>query len=150
MDKIVFEIEPRTQNNETIYVANIQMSDLLENKQSDSKLMPIIEQLENLYQKTIKFCQQQYQKIARTPPQQRIYLYWNIADNLSRYLTMSDKKGFFLNYATKHFARDLNTSERTIGYLLLFRKKISKKSQLDPSKSWTYYTRRYYRLKKDE
>jgi len=147
MDKIFFEIEPRQQNNETIYVVKIQMSDLLKDKQSDIKLTRKVEHLENLYLETVKFCSQQLAEITKATNQQRLFLYWSIADKLWQYLTISDREGFFLNYANKHFARDLSISERTIRRLLMFRKNINNNSQLDPKKLWSYYTRRYYRLK---
>lgn len=147
MDKIFIEIEPRQQDNNTIYVAKIQMGDLLKDKQSDVKLTQKLEYLEGLYKETIEFCRQRLDGLAKAENQQRVFLYWYIADKLWQYLIISDKEGFFLNYANKHFARDLKISERTIRRLLMFRKNVRNKSQLDPKKLWSYYTRRYYRLK---
>ncbi len=149
MDKIFFEIEPRKQNNEIIYVAKIQMSELLKEKRADTELTSKVEHLENLYRETIEFCKQQLNAITNTSNQQKIFLYWDIADKLWQFLTISDKTGFFLNYANKHFARDLKVSERTIRRLLMFRKNVNNKLSLDSAKSWTYYTRRYYRLKRN-
>lgn len=150
MDKIFFEIEPRQQNNEITYIAKIQMSDLLKNKQMEENFSQKIEFIENLYKETIMFCKQKFAEIKKSWKQDRIFLYWNIGNKLQNFLNNTARKGFFFNYANKHFARDLNLTERTIGRLLYFRKKVASTTTLDPTKPWTYYVRRYYRLKEKE
>ncbi|MGB9722009.1 MAG: hypothetical protein ACPL28_11100 [bacterium] len=148
MEKIYFEIERKEINNNTKYVVKVQIGDLLKDKKIDD-LPSKIEFLEKLYDKTITFCKQRFAEIKNANSKSRVFMYWEIANKLYNFLYTTEQSGFIFNYPNRHFSRDLNISERTIRRLLMFRKIISKKTALDSTKPWTYYTRRYYRLAKD-
>lgn len=141
MDKIFFEIDPKYQDNKTVYVARIQVNDLLkEVKESDADLSQKVEHLERLYRNTIIFCRGGLGKIKKVSSGERILLYWDVANRIWQYLEVSESNGFFLNNYYKHFIRDLNVSRETVKRLLRLRKSVKAKSNLDTTKSWVYYT----------
>jgi hypothetical protein len=147
MDKIFFEIDPKEENGKNIYVARIQVSDLPKAKRFNVDLAERAEYLEILYRDTIMFCREGLEKIKKAPSEKRILIYWDVANRVWEYLEISEKNGFFLNNYYKHFIRDLNVSRETVKRLLRLRRAVKDKSNLDLTKSWVYYTRRYVRLK---
>jgi len=147
MDKIYFEIDPNEENGKPVYVARFQVSDLPKAKQYNLDLVEKAGYLERLYKDTIMFCRAGLEKIKKAPSEKRILMYWDVANKIWEYLEISEKKGFFFNNYYKHFIRDLHVSRTTIKRLLRLRKTVEDKSNLDPTKSWVYYTRRYVRLK---
>ncbi|OIN96508.1 hypothetical protein AUJ66_06000 [Candidatus Desantisbacteria bacterium CG1_02_38_46] len=93
------------------------------------------------------YCRKTLKRIKRTQDKERILLYWDVANKIWEYLEMSEKNGFFLNNYYKHFIRDLKISKETTKRLLRLRKTVKERTNLDVTKSWAYYTRRYYRLR---
>jgi len=150
MDKIFFEIDPKEENGKNIYVARIQVSDLPKAKRFNVDLAERAEYLEILYRDTIMFCREGLEKIKKAPSEKRISMYWDVANKIWEFLEISEKKGFFLNNYYKHFIRDLDVSRATIKRLLRLRKTVTDKSNLDLTKSWVYYTRRYVRLRSEQ
>ena len=147
MDKIYFEIDPKEENGKPVYMARFQVSDLPRAEQFNLDLAERAGYLERLYKDTIMFCRAGLEKIKKAPSEKRILMYWDVANKIWEYLEISEKKGFFFNNYYKHFIRDLHVSRTTIKRLLRLRKTVEDKSNLDPTKSWVYYTRRYVRLK---
>jgi len=147
MDKIFFEIDLKQENGKIVYMVRIQVADLLKAKESNIDLAQKTEYLERLYKDTIIFCRKGLEKVKKASNKERILIYWDIANKIWEYLEISEKNGFFLNNHYKHFIRDLNVSRETVKRLLRLRKTVNEKSNLDTTKSWVYYTRRYCRLK---
>jgi len=151
MDKICFELTPRQQDNKTIYTAKMRINDLAKNIPTDADMVKKIEHLEKFYKDTIEFCFNNLNRIKNMKnSKERIFAYWQIANKIREYLEVTENKGFFLNDYYKHFTRDIKISEDTFRRLLFLRKSILKQTDLDITKSWTYYTRRYCRIKKSK
>jgi len=147
MDKIYFEIDPKEENGKPIYMARFQVGDLPKAEQFNIDLAEKAGYLERLYGHTIMFCKEGLERIKKDRSQNRILLYWDVANKIWQFLKISEKKGFFLNNYYKHFIRDLHVSRTTVKRLLRLRKTVEDKSNLNITKSWVYYTRRYVRLK---
>ncbi|MDI6788198.1 MAG: hypothetical protein QME51_07490 [Planctomycetota bacterium] len=145
MNKIIFEIASTIKNGKTAYVVKLQITDIISTQTPD--IVRKVEYLENLYKQTIGFCLSKLGEISKIKNNNKLLLYWETANRIRQFLKLSEDKGFYLNNYYKHFCRDLKISRETLKRLMRLIKAVRNKADLDTSKSWSYYTRRYCRLK---
>jgi len=76
---------------------------------------------------------------SRSASEPRVLLYWRFGDRIEQYEKKYENSIFFLDGMTKHLARDVGVSDKTINRCRRFRKLYPDKDNIDSDLSFDRY-----------